>query len=243
MKFLNAIKEYAELGRLQSRMARHFHSFSEQKRWLNKLELVDKNVKAAHNQSHILQFLLEILELPEEIKGCIVEAGAFKGAGTAKISHFAAFKKRQLNVFDSFEGLPKNNEQHTISTQGHSIKDWFKEGNFAGSLDEVKKNVTNYGVSEIATFHTGWFENSLPNFKEAVAAAYFDVDLASSTKTCLRYLYPLLVPGGVIYSQDGDFPLVIDVFKDKNFWLNEVGCTEMPSIEGLGKKITIIRKK
>jgi len=243
MTFIHTIKEYVALAKLQSRMARHFHTFSEQKVWLNKLKKIDSNVKAAHNQSHILQFLIEILELPEKMKGCIVEAGAYKGAGTAKISHFASFKKRQLHVFDSFEGLPGNNEQHTISTQGHSIKDWFKEGNFAGSLDEVKKNVNDYGVSEIVTFHSGWFENSLPSFKEPVAAAYLDVDLASSTKTCLKYLYPLLVPGGVIYSQDGDFPLVIDVFKDENFWLNEVGCSETPVIEGLGKKITIIRKK
>jgi len=243
MKFINSIKEYFELGKLQSRMASHFHTFSGQKEWLNKLKLVDNNVKAAHNQSHILQFLLAILELPDELHGCIVEAGAYKGAGTAKISHFASFKKRQLHVFDSFEGLPKNDEQHSISTQGYSIKDWFNEGNFAGSLDEVRKNVKDYGVAEIVTFHPGWFENTLPLFKEPIAAAYLDVDLAASTRTCLKYLYPLLVPGGVIFSQDGDFPLVIDVFKDKDFWMNEVGCLTIPPIEGLGKKITIIRKK
>jgi hypothetical protein len=79
------------------------------------IKKIDSNVKAAHNQSHILQYLIEILELPEEMMGCIVEAGVF--------------------------------------------------------------------------------------------------------------------------------PLVIDVFKDENFWLNEVGCSETPVIEGLGKKITIIRKK
>ena len=65
--------------------------------------------------------------------------------------------------------------------------------------------------------------------------AYLDVDLASSTKTCLKYLYPLVIPGGIIYSQDGDFPLVIEVFNDDRFWENEVGCKK-PDIEGLGKK-------
>ncbi len=49
----------------------------------------------------------------------------------------------------------------------------------------------------------------MPCFEQPVLGAYIDVDLASSTIACLKYLYPRLVPGGVIVSQDGDFPLVI----------------------------------
>jgi len=242
MGLFKAIKEYTELAKLQSKMARHFHFFSEQKEWLNKLKNIDRHVKSAHNQSHILQFLTAILELPEAVKGCIVEAGAYKGGSTAKISLFAAHKKRQFYCFDSFEGLPQNSEQHIKSTEGHSIQDWFKPGNFSGSLEEVKKNVADHGDISVCQFIKGWFEDTLPGFKEPVALAYLDVDLASSTRTCLKYLYPLLSPGGAIYSQDGDFPLVIDVFKDENFWINEVGCSAIPEMEGLGKKITIIRK-
>ncbi|MBK6827703.1 MAG: hypothetical protein IPG86_12920 [Chitinophagaceae bacterium] len=58
----------------------------------------------------------------------------------------------------------------------------------------------------------------------------------------MKYLFPLLSPGGAIYSQDGDFPLVIEVFRDQQFWMEELGCEKMPVIENLGKKITIIRK-
>ncbi len=242
MGLFKSIKEYTALAKLQSKMARHFPSFAEQKEWLNKLKRVDTNVKAAHNQSHILQFLAAILELPDNVKGSIVEAGAYKGSSTAKISLFAAHRQRQLYCFDSFEGLPENNEQHTKSTEGHSIQDWFKAGNFSGSLEEVKENVANYGDSSVCQFIKGWFEETMSGFKEPVALAYLDVDLASSSRTCLKYLYPLLSPGGAIYSQDGDFPLVIDVFKDESFWINEVGCSTLPEIEGLGKKITIIRK-
>jgi O-methyltransferase len=138
--------------------------------------------------------------------------------------------------------LPDNQEEHTKSTEGHSIKDWFKGGNFAGSLIEVESNVRKYGNIDVCEFIPRWFENTLPFLKEPVAMAYLDVDLASSTRTCLKYLYPLLSPGGAIYSQDGDFPLVIEVLKDENFWKNEVGCINIPAIENLGKKITIIRK-
>jgi len=242
MQFLRVIQENIRLARLQSRMAKHFPTFSEQKQWLDKLKLIDKNVRSAHNQSHILHFLIEILEIPDTVEGCIVEAGAFKGASTAKISLFAAHKKRKLHVFDSFEGLPLNDEQHDKSTEGHSIKNWFEKGNFSGSLDEVKSNLEKYGNSSVVTYHKGWFEDTMPLFKEKIALIYLDVDLAGSTKTCLINLYPLLQPGGAIVSQDGDFPLVAAVFKDNQFWKTEVGVSDMPVIEGIGKKITVIRK-
>ncbi|TCJ13978.1 methyltransferase [Flaviaesturariibacter flavus] len=242
MKLLKVFREYAELARLQKEMAAYFPTFSEQKAWLDKLHRIDKNVRSSHNASHILKFLLAILELPEEMPGCIVEAGTYKGASACKISHFARRRGRDFYIFDSFEGLPANNEQHDRSLEGHSIRDWFQEGKFCGTLGEVQENIRNYGIPESCRFVKGWFEETMPSFHEPVALAYLDVDLASSTRTCLKHLYPLLSPGGRIYSQDGDFPLVIDVFRDAHFWREEVGCTELPVIEGLGKKITVIRK-
>jgi hypothetical protein len=51
-------------------------------------------------------------------------------------------------------------------------------------------------------------------------------------RTCLKYLYPLLQPGGVLYSQDGHLPLVCDLFDGDKFWEQEVGVRK-PAIEGL----------
>ena len=54
--------------------------------------------------------------------------------------------------------------------------------------------------------------------------------------------YPKIVRGGVLMSQDGDFPLVIDVFDDDDFWKNVVGC-DKPAMQGLrqSKMLTIIK--
>ncbi|MEJ2672957.1 MAG: TylF/MycF/NovP-related O-methyltransferase, partial [Deltaproteobacteria bacterium] len=166
-------------------------------------------------------------------KGCIAEAGVFKGGSSAKFSLAAKYAKRELILFDSFQGLPENTELHEQSILGHSITGWFKGGAFCGGMEEVKHNIGKYGEITVCKFIKGWFDDTMPLFKEKIAAAYIDVDLASSTKTCLKYLYPLLIPGGVLYSQDGDFPLVIQVFDDDHFWENEVGCKK-PCIEGLG---------
>jgi len=243
MKLLQTLAEYVEVAGLQKEMAVYFKSFREQKEWLTKLKQIDKNVACAHNASHILKFLLAILKLPASVNGCLVEAGAYKGGGTAKISLFAKHTNRKLFVFDSFCGLPGNDEPHQKSITGYSIKDWFGEGKFAGSLEEVKSNVAQFGEPAVCSFIPGWFNETMPSFKEPIALAYLDVDLAASTRTCLQYLYPLIAPGGAIYSQDGDFPLVIDVFKDERFWKEEVGLDRLPEIEGLGKKITIIHKR
>jgi O-methyltransferase len=51
----------------------------------------------------------------------------------------------------------------------------------------------------------------------------------------VRYLYPLLSPGGVLISHDGHIPLVLEVLRDRDFWETEVGC-RMPEIEGLGTR-------
>lgn len=243
MKLIQTLTEYFAVARLQREMSTFFPAFKDQKKWLDRLKTIDANVLSAHNSSHILQFLIAILKLDLQVKGCIVEAGAYKGGGTCKISLFTKHVNRRLLVFDSFAGLPQNDEQHVKSTEGHIIKNWFTGGNFAGSLSEVKSNIERYGSIDVCEFIPGWFEQTMPLFNEPIALAYLDVDLASSTRTCLKYLYPLLTEGGIIFSQDGDFPLVIEVLKDESFWRDEVQCVELPSIENLGKKITIIRKK
>lgn len=211
---------------------------------LNKRFLqISKQVSCPHNHSHILSFIAALTALPKEVEGCVVEAGCFKGGSSAKISLLCDKLQRDLVIFDSFEGLPANDEDHQTSILGHSIEDWFQEGAFSGALEEVKANIERYGVIERCEFIKGWFDETMPAFKRPVAAAYIDVDLASSTRTCLKQLYPLLKPGGVLMSQDGDFPLVIEVFQDVRFWREEVGC-EKPEIEGLGtsKMLKIIKR-
>ncbi|MGB9608846.1 MAG: TylF/MycF/NovP-related O-methyltransferase [Minisyncoccia bacterium] len=166
-------------------------------------------------------------------EGVIVEAGAYKGASSAKISLAAKLTNRKFYIFDSFEGLPKHNEIHGKNIFGGDA--YFPPGSYAGSLDEVKNNIKKYGKIEVCEFVKGWFENTMPNFKEKICSAYIDVDLETSTKTCLKYLYPLLESGGVIFSQDGHLPWVIKVLDDDNFWQKEVGFKK-PLMKGLGKK-------
>ena len=166
------------------------------------------------------------------LRGVVLEAGCFKGGSTAKLSLATKLIGRKLLVYDSFEGLPDVDEAE---------KDRFGKGEYTGALDEVKKNVGKYGALEVCEFVRGWFDQTMPSLKDPVVVAFVDVDLRDSLETCLTYIYPKLVPGGVIFSHDGHLPICVDLMKDPNFWkrFNEPA----PEFEGLGtRKLVKMRK-
>ncbi|MCI0562501.1 MAG: TylF/MycF family methyltransferase [Nitrososphaera sp.] len=208
---------------------------------IKQLYHISLELDSPHSQIEIIQFIREILSLPEGLLGVVVEAGSFKGSSTAKFSLACDVVDRELIVFDSFQGIPENDEQHVQNIFGDLAS--FKQGDYCGTLEEVKSNVAKYGQIRCCRFVPGWFDETLPQFHEPIALAYVDVDLVSSTRTCITSLYPLLSEGGSLYSQDGHLPLVIDLMKDEKFWREGVGI-EKPEIVGLGReKLLRIDKK
>jgi O-methyltransferase len=201
---------------------------------------ISYEIDCPHTQVEVLSFIRTVLDMPRKVPGVLVEAGCFKGGSTAKFSLAARLAGRRLVVFDSFEGLPDNTEAHGASIFG-DVPD-FSPGKYRGGLDEVRENVRRRGAPESCTYVRGWFDQSLPAFDEPIAALYVDVDLASSTRTCLKYLYPLISPGGYVFSQDGHLPLVIDVLTDTGFWEKDVGAPP-PRFRGLGTSKLVSARK
>lgn len=70
-----------------------------------------------------------LVQRTKKISGDIVEVGVYKG-GSAKLIR-EADKSKSLHLFDTFEGLP--------SLSGIDNSDKFYEGQFSGSLEDVKK--------------------------------------------------------------------------------------------------------
>lgn len=202
---------------------------------------ISLRVDSPHRQWEILRFVREILRHPAG--SCFVEAGSFKGASAAKFSLAAALTGAKLYVFDSFEGIPDNAEPHEQSIFGQDLRRSFVRGTYAGSLEEVRGTIGKFGSIRHCEFVKGWFDDTMPGFHQPICGAYIDVDLASSTRTCIKHLYPLLGSGDCLMSQDGHVPLVIDVFRDKHFWRTELGLAEMPPMQGLGtSKLVVVTK-
>ncbi len=194
---------------------------------------ISRKVDCPHTNEEMLSFASSILSLSDSVKGAVVEAGCYKGGSGSKFSLAARLAGRQLYLFDSFQGLPDHTEPHRVTIFGKPVT--FTKGEYCGTQDEVRSNITKYGSVDSCRFFPGWFDETLPRFHEPVAAIYLDVDLVSSVKTCLKHFYPLLEKGGSLYCQDGHLPLVVETFGDDSFWKEEVGF-DRPHIEGLGEK-------
>lgn len=204
---------------------------SEKEEFIRKLKNVDANVECVHKEEEVLEFIeYMILNKPE---GKIIEAGCYKGGGTAKISTLSELLKKEMYVFDSFQGLPDHSENHEINIFGKPVT--FDKGEYCSTYETTVGNVTNYGEVQNCTFVKGWFSDTFAEFDEEVAGAYIDVDLVQSVKECIVKFYPLLSKGGVIFCHDGHLPLVINLLESEEFWTNSVKCKK-PKIEGLGTK-------
>lgn len=124
-----------------------------------------------------------------KIKGAIAEVGVFKGGSAHLIS--SAKGERELHLFDTFEGLPP------VSTQYDPL---FREGTFKGSLEEVQAVLA--GVQNIQ-FHKGLFPDSAAGLEHLrFAFVHLDVDLYESTRSCLAWFYPRMMPGAMLISHD-----------------------------------------
>ncbi|MCL4405500.1 MAG: TylF/MycF family methyltransferase [Patescibacteria group bacterium] len=223
-----------------------FHSTKSPTRFFDRLKLVISFYKISyyvdcpHTEHEFFTIAQRILNLGPSISGVIAEAGVFHGGSTAKLSLVARLCDREIDAFDSFEGMPENNEVHGKSIYGREHR--FPKGSHAVGLDEVRRNIAKYGDLSRADLHKGFFDVTMPGFKRPVSIACINVDLVQSTKDCLRFLYPLVSPGGLIVSQDGHFPWIIKLLGDKSFWREEINI-DMPKMEGLGSsKFVFIHK-
>lgn len=184
--------------------------------------------RAIHVVDQIMVFADAILDRRPD--GVLVESGSYQGVGTARLSHLADMLGTTLVAFDSFQGLPDNDEPHSRSMTGRSVRGSFRGGNLAATLDEARATVAEFGVPGRVRWVPGWFADTMPDLAGPVAGAYLDVDLAASTRTCLDHLWPLLTKRGVVVSQDGHLPLVVAAIRT---WLDR--ADPRPSrVEGLG---------
>ena len=192
---------------------------------------ITNQVRAYHSQAQMLAVATAILRRAGEPGLTVVECGCAKGASTAKLSLVAALAGARLFVFDSFRGMPENDERHEDLLGRRMI---FRRGAFRGRLREVQRTVEALGAPSVVEYRKGWFAETLPLFEGSVDVALLDVDLVSSTRTCVAQLAPRLRRGGVIFTQDGHLRATVDLLADETFW-DGIGLLP-PHIEGLGEE-------
>ncbi len=204
---------------------------AERVRLVGRFVRVTNHVRTYHTQAEMLAVADRVLRLGGRPGLTVLEAGAGKGGGTAKLSLVARLADARLVVCDSFRGMPPNVERHE-SIYGRATE--FREGAFRGTLALVRRTVARFGAPEVCEFVKGWFADTLPHVAGPLDVALLDVDLVESTRTCVRWLYPRLRAGGALFSQDGHLRATIALLGDRTFWRDEVGVVP-PIVRGLGR--------
>jgi O-methyltransferase len=194
--------------------------------------------------SRVIEHLLmatQIMRVPKAVEGCVVECGSFKGGSATNLSLVCALCDRQMEIFDSFAGLPEPtavDAEHLLVTvrQVHT----YAKGAWKGALEEVKGNITRFGDVERCNFNVGYFDESLPKFQNRkVVFAFLDVDLRTSLETCLMYLWPQLQDSCYIFTHEAPHMEIASVFFAEDWWRSTAN-SKAPGLVGAGSGLGLL---
>ncbi|MFO0735181.1 MAG: TylF/MycF/NovP-related O-methyltransferase [Labilithrix sp.] len=144
-----------------------------------------------------------------QLEGSFAEIGVYRGGTAYLLANVAKTKKRDLHLFDTFEGMPETDVKNDLHTAG----------DFADtSLESVRKFVGNS-----AEYHQGFFPATAAGLEDTrFSFAHVDVDIHQSVADCCSFFYPRMTPGGVMVFDDygwtscpGAKRAVDDYFADK----------------------------
>lgn len=177
----------------------------------------------------MLAVALRILETPppSELPGDVIECGTYKGGSAACLSLVCRIVGRRLLVCDSFQGLPS-------ARPGDRHGPHFAEGEYLGTLKEVRESIHRYGAPECCEFVEGWLEDTLPGLRLPVVAAFLDVVLEASLDACVRGIWPRLVDEGLVFLAECGGPDFAALFWSEKWWRKHFDRTP-PGMVGEGE--------
>lgn len=142
------------------------------------------------NENEAYQIYLAVRKT-KEIKGSIAEVGVYKGGSARLICE--AKNKKNLYLFDTFEGLPGLSNKDDRSALCY-------EGQLVSSFEQVKNYLQKY--SNVYIYKGLFPATSDPIKNKKFSFVNLDVDIYESTLNCLKFFYPRMSSGGIIISHD-----------------------------------------
>lgn len=162
----------------------------------------------------IKSFELAVKEIRKrKIEGAVAEVGVFRGEFAQYINR--AFPDSTCYLFDTFEGFNANealNERKNGNCTDAFVEA-YKQTNIGMVLDRMK-------YLDKIVIKQGFFPDSLDGLEDNFIFVSIDVDFESSIYECLKYFYPRLVDGGMIFVHDYNSDLLgvekaVDRYEDE----------------------------
>lgn len=187
----------------------------------------------AYSSEETLLFTLEMAKFYADSEGCYVECGV--AAGAQIIAMRAGAPKKLIYAFDSFQGIPKASnrddqipgirmlnefEQSLLPNPGEQVLE--STGVSSVNVEEFKVHMRESGAGlENLGIVEGWFEETIPNkVMPPISILRLDGDLYNSTFTCLKYLFPKLIKGGVLILDDYELKGCYDACEEYFTFIN-----------------------
>lgn len=155
----------------------------------------------------------------EMIPGDFAELGVYKGESASMLHQMD--KDRRFHLFDTFEGFPEKDLQHETGMPASYTPRHFSDTSIARVIRRI-------GNQENLVMHTGYFPDTTLSMPDDIryALVNIDVDLYLPTLNGLRYFYPRLSPGGVLFIHDYTYlwPGVVKAVDEFASAINECLC-------------------
>ena len=170
---------------------------------LDSFRMIRLVLKVRKNTAVFVPRLASLYKLSKEIDrlqvpGDIVECGVYNGGSSALIASVCKdSSRRNIWLFDSFEGLPQPTEKDGNKAQSCG---WWCHGD----LDKVKQIFQDLSISESRVrIVKGWFHETFPCAQiQDIALLHIDADWYESVKLCFERFYDNVRPGGFIVIDD-----------------------------------------
>ena len=195
------------------------------KKILKKIFITFENIESATSlEANVILLRYGLTNLDPRTDGCIVECGCFKGASSITLSILAKYTNKDLLIYDSFEGLPMTeNESEKKAYYPHlSTYSEYQKGMYKGSLEEVKKNLKNFGYISQCIFVKGYYNETLKNHTRNIDFIFIDVDLISSLKTCITHLWKYLKSNSYLFTDDSCDMNLVKIWFDDDWWTKNI---------------------
>jgi len=184
----------------------------------SRLKMIEQNYD---DKVRFYTFWFQIERLKREnIKGAFAELGVYKGE-TARFTHLMD-DSREFHLFDTFDGF----KEEDLKEENSQDKKYSTD-NFSDTSQERVKDFID-GNDNIF-LHKGYFPETANEIKEKeFAFVHLDADLYKPTLAGLKYFYPRLAKGGVMFIHDYNHTWdgvrkAIDEFrKDNDIIISEV---------------------
>lgn len=180
----------------------------------------------------------ELFKQAIDKQGAIVECGVFKGTSLVR---FAGFRElldkeqgRKIVAFDTFGDFPGTDFTPDKRLRNKLIADAGSQSISTSQLmDVLCHKESGVGVELVA----GDINQTVPDYVRSnpglrIALLNIDVDIYEPTVTILKYLYPLVVSGGIVMLDDyGVFPgetKAVDEYFNGKIEINKLSYSKTP---------------